>query len=81
MPVINTIKQFVDDMGITRYQFRKDTGISQRTAYDLYDNPLQVPSSTVLTKICDFYQVQPSLLIKWVLSFEQEDVSTGDQED
>lgn len=72
MPVINTIKEFVDGRGLTRYQFRKDTGIAQRTAYDLYGNPFQLPSSTVLTKICDFYEVQPSLLMKWIPRAERD---------
>ncbi|MEB3360141.1 MAG: helix-turn-helix transcriptional regulator [Synechococcales bacterium] len=66
MPVKNKIKQFLDARGITRYQFRQDTGIAQRTAYDLYAKPDQIPSSTVLEKICDAYQIQPGELLEWV---------------
>lgn len=62
----NKIKNFLDDREITRYQFRKDTGIAQRTAYDLYARPEQLPSSTVLDKICSTYKVQPGELIEWV---------------
>lgn len=62
----NKIKQFLDDRGITPYQFRKDTGVAQRTAYDLYNNPEQLPSSTVLGKICDTYEVQPGELLEWI---------------
>jgi DNA-binding Xre family transcriptional regulator len=66
MPVKNKIKSFLDNRGITPYQFRKTVGIAQRTAYDLYNNPGQLPSSTVLTKICDTYEIQPSELLEWV---------------
>lgn len=67
----NKVKQFLDGKGITRYQFRKDTGIAQRTAYDLYDKPEQLPSSTVLAKICGAYEVQPGELLEWVKGKEQ----------
>lgn len=62
----NKIKQFLDSRGITPYQFKKDTGIAQRTAYDLYNNAEQLPSSTVLGKICDAYKVQPGELLEWI---------------
>lgn len=62
----NKIKQFLDSRGITRYRFMKDTGVAQATAYSLYENPLQLPSSTVLGKICDTYRVQPGELLEWV---------------
>ena len=75
--VINTIKEFVDAQGITPYQFRKDVGIAQRTAYDLYNNPLQLPSSSVLTKICDCYEIQPSILLKWIPKTEREAMAAG----
>jgi DNA-binding Xre family transcriptional regulator len=65
MPVINKIKPFLDSRGITRYRFGKAVGISQTTAYTLYDKPDQLPSSTVLSKICDTYRVQPGELIEW----------------
>lgn len=65
MPVRNKIKEFLDTRGITPYRFRKDTGIAQRTAYDLYNNPDQLPSSTVLSKICDTYEIQPSVILEW----------------
>ncbi|HLP92219.1 MAG TPA: helix-turn-helix transcriptional regulator [Nostocaceae cyanobacterium] len=68
MPVRNKIKQFLDQKGITAYKFRKDVGIAQRTAYDLYNNPDQLPSSTVLSKICDTYKVQPNEILEWVES-------------
>ncbi|BAZ13219.1 hypothetical protein NIES4071_50580 [Calothrix sp. NIES-4071] len=66
MPVKNKIKEFVDKRGISVYKFRKDTGIAQRTAYDLYSNPWQLPNSSVITKICDCYEIQPNEIIEWV---------------
>lgn len=66
MPVINTIKEFLDSREITRYRFWQDTKIAQRTAYDLYNNPEQLPSPDVLRKVCDRYKVQPGLLMKWI---------------
>ena len=77
MAVINTIKEFVDGMNITPYQFRKEVGVVQRTAYDLYNNPLQVPSSSVLTKICDRYEIQPSELLRWVPESERVAMAAG----
>lgn len=66
MPVINIIKRFVQKRGITAYQFGKDTGIAQNTAYALFNNPHQRPSPSVLDKVCDFYEIQPSEILKWV---------------
>lgn len=71
MSVKNKIKKFLYERGITAYQFRKDVGIAQRTAYDLYNNPDQLPSSTVLSKICDTYEVQPGEVLEWVPKSEK----------
>lgn len=65
MPVRNTIKRFLDARGLSVYQFRKDTGIAQRTAYDLANNPRQLPAPSVLSKICDFYRIQPGEVLEW----------------
>lgn len=62
----NKIKQFLDARGITPYRFKQDVGIAQRTAYDLCNNPSQIPSSTVLAKICDTYRIQPGEILEWV---------------
>jgi hypothetical protein len=69
MPVRNVIKEFVDGRGISVYQFRAETGISPKTAYDLYNNSDQLPGSTVLSKLCDRYKTQPTAFIRW---FEEE---------
>lgn len=71
----NTIKRFLDSRGITPYQFRKDTGVAQRTAYDLYNNALQIPSSTVLEKICSTYEIQPGEILEWVKDDKDDDAA------
>lgn len=65
MPVKNKIKNFLDERKITPYRFRQQVGLAQRTAYDLYNNPNQLPSSTVLSRICDTYQVPPEEILFW----------------
>jgi DNA-binding Xre family transcriptional regulator len=65
MPVINKIKPFLQARGVTPYRFQRDVGIAQRTAYDLYNNPDQLPSSVVLSKICDAYKIQPGVVLEW----------------
>ena len=62
----NKIKSLLESRGITTYRFQRDAGIAQRTAYDLVNNPDQLPSSTVLSKICDAYEIQPSEVLVWV---------------
>jgi DNA-binding Xre family transcriptional regulator len=66
MTVINKIRQFLDERGVTPYRFQKAVGIATGTAYALYNNPDQLPSSTVLSKICDTYKVQPGELLEWI---------------
>lgn len=59
MPVINTIKEFVDARGLTVYRFWRDTGIAQATAYRLYRNPNVLPAGSVMEAICETYDCQP----------------------
>jgi DNA-binding Xre family transcriptional regulator len=66
MPVNNKIKELVDSREISVYRFRKDVGIAQRTAYDLYNNPSQLPSSSVISKICDAYRVPVGDVLVWI---------------
>lgn len=68
----NKIKQFLRLREISVYRFRIDTGIAQRTAYDLCNDPTQLPGSNVLSKICDTYKVQPNEILEWVESDLQE---------
>lgn len=62
----NRIKPFITEMGKTPYQFWKDTGIAQKTAYRLYNDETKLPDPVVLDKICTTYQVQPNEVIYWV---------------
>lgn len=59
MAVRNKIKPLVDGLGKTRYQFWKDIGVAQNTAYSLYNDPSQIPTAAVMDKICAAYGVQP----------------------
>lgn len=77
MPVRNKIKAFLEDRGITPYRFKLDVSIAQRTAYDLVANPEQLPSSTVLSKICGAYKIQPGEILEWVESPTGSEASTG----
>ncbi len=66
MAMRNRIKPFVDGLGLTVYQFRQRTGIANKTAYDLYNNPDQYPAKNVMEKICSTFKVQPGDLLEWV---------------
>ena len=72
MPVKNRIREFIDERGLSVYRFRQEVGVAQKTAYDLCNNPDQLPSSTVLKKICDTYEVQPNEILVWVKSSSEE---------
>lgn len=61
----NKVKAFVDQQGISVYEFRKRTQVAQRTAYDLYNNPYQLPNASVLNKICDAFKIQPNEILEW----------------
>ncbi|MBW4527087.1 MAG: helix-turn-helix transcriptional regulator [Phormidium tanganyikae FI6-MK23] len=67
----NRIKEFCDKRGITPYRFRAEVDIAPRTAYDLYNNPDQLPGSNVLHKICDTYRVQPNEVLIWEPSTDE----------
>ena len=68
--VRNKVKQFIDGMGITIYRFRKDTGIANKTAYDLYNNPMQYPNKNVMRKMCAAYRKQPGDFLEHVFHDE-----------
>lgn len=55
----NKIKDLLDQQGITRYRFWKDTGLSRATAYRLCDEPTYIPTGDVIEKICRAYGWQP----------------------
>ena len=59
MPAQNRIKDLLDAQNITRYEFWKKTGLSQNTAYRLYDDPYYIPGGEVMMKIFNAYAWQP----------------------
>jgi Cro/C1-type HTH DNA-binding domain len=55
----NKLKQVIEASGKTRYAWAKSSGISQKTIYNLYDDPLRVPDAKVLALLCDQgYEIQ-----------------------
>jgi hypothetical protein len=50
-PAKNKLKVLIDAKQISRNQFWKDTGLSQNTAYWLYDDPLYIPGGNVMNKV------------------------------
>lgn len=66
MPIQNKIRHFIDKRGISVYRFQQETGVAPRTAYDLYNKPDQLPSPSVLRKLCDTYQMQPNAFLEWI---------------
>lgn len=66
MPLRNRIKELIDSRGITRYQFCKETGLTQNTGYRLYKDPDYIPGSDALLKICKAYKIQPGAVIEYV---------------
>lgn len=66
MPMKNKIKELIDSQGISIYEFRKRTGIANRTAYDLYHNSGQYPGPGVMDKICEAFNVQPGDILEYV---------------
>jgi DNA-binding Xre family transcriptional regulator len=50
--IVNKIKQFVDGLGITPYQFHKRVGVGKSTAYALYNERDRIPDTQTLDRIC-----------------------------
>lgn len=75
MAVQNRIKDLVDKMNKTRYQFWKETKLAQNTAYRLYDDPSYIPGGTVINKICQAYPgIQPGDFLQYI---SDEDLETN----
>lgn len=66
MPLRNRVKELIDNMGISRYQFCKDTGLTQNTGYRLYKDSDYIPGADALLKICKAYKIQPGVLIEYL---------------
>lgn len=59
----NRVKAFLEERDITPYRFGKDVGLSETTAYALYNNPLHLPSIKNLERICTYYRVQTNEIV------------------
>ena len=67
MAVINRIKEFLDSRGVTSgYQFWKETGLPQSTAFRLYGDRNVYPSKKVASIICSTYNVEPGEFLGYV---------------
>jgi DNA-binding Xre family transcriptional regulator len=65
--VINRLKEFLDSRGVTSgYQFWKDTGLPQSTAFRLYSDRSVYPSKKVMDIICRTYNAKPGDLLDWI---------------
>lgn len=64
--LVNTIAEFLDNLGITPCGVAKDCKLSKTTVYDLINNPNTIPGARVITKVCTFYKVQPGEFIKYI---------------
>lgn len=55
MTMYNTLKEFIDNRGLTVYQFCKETGLPNNTGYRLYNNPQSIPTGEVMDAILNVY--------------------------
>lgn len=62
----NKIKQLLDSQGITPYRFQKETGLSVRTSYKLYNEEDHLPDGKTIAIICNLYKVEPNDILETV---------------
>ena len=62
--ILNRIKHFLDDLGITPYELHKQAGIGKTTAYMLYGNPERIPDNNTIARICKVYDCKTLDLIE-----------------
>ena len=66
MAVKNRLKEVMDQRGKTRYWLWKNAGLSQNTAYRLYDDDNYIPGGDVMDAVCEALHIQPGEWIQWV---------------
>lgn len=67
MGIVNTIAEFAKAQGCKNaYEFWKITGLSQATAYRLYNNPDAFPSKETQDAICKAFNAQPGDFLRYV---------------
>lgn len=62
--ILNKIKQFVDELGVTPYELHKQTGIGKTTAYALYKHSERIPDNDTIARICQVYKCKSLNLIE-----------------
>ena len=74
MGIINTIAAFATAQGCKNaYEFWKTTGLSQATAYRLYNNPDAFPSKETQDAICKAFNAQPGDFLCYVSNGDDEE--------
>ena len=67
MGIVNTIAEFAQAQGCRNaYEFWKITGLSQATAYRLYNNPTAFPSKETQEAICKAFGAQPGDFLRYM---------------
>jgi DNA-binding Xre family transcriptional regulator len=67
MSIVNTIAALATAQGCKNaYEFWKTTGLSQATAYRLYNNPDAFPSKETQEVICKAFDAQPGDFLHYV---------------
>ena len=67
MPIRNRFKQLAAARGDnTNYKFWKRSGLSQSTAYRIYQDASAYPSESVLSTVCRSYNVQPGDCLEYI---------------
>lgn len=62
----NKVAELLKARSHTPYRFWKMIGTAQQTAYNLANNPLQIPSAEVLDSICEAYGVEVADVIEHI---------------
>ena len=67
MGIVNIIAEFATAQGCKNaYEFWKTTGLSQATAYRLYNNSDAFPSKETQDVICKTFDAQPGDFLRYV---------------
>jgi DNA-binding Xre family transcriptional regulator len=72
MGIVNTIAEFAKAQGCRNaYEFWKVTGLSQATAYRLYNNPTAFPSKETQEAICRAFNAQPGEFLRYAANGDE----------
>jgi DNA-binding Xre family transcriptional regulator len=74
MGIVNTIAEFAQAEGCKNaYEFWKITGLSQPTAYRLYNHPEAFPSKETQDAICKAFNAQPGDFMRYIPDGDEQD--------